>query len=168
MILFILVGAVIPTAFAGWSQPDVIGGLTYPSHAVVGIPVIVTFEVSYWDVGVAPLLLLSAIDCLSNSICGNISSPMVFSTPLSCKPAYPFSMPTSPIFRTCYTYVTGMGIESFSYTLLFNQAGIYSLLPVVEYRTWNNTMVPGWDMGTQFTVVVCNVGCNMKSIQLAL
>ena len=173
MLVLVVVGLVYaPLIHAqSSSQPTTsISGLSYPSTAVIGDPIIVSFDVTYSVGSYDELWLFSAIGCLPEIICSSVVALGVSSTPPGCNPNYPFSNYPSvqPIMpESCYNTISSAGSESFSYRLSFSKVGTYNLTATVQLQLGAQFNVPtAWSVSQTMIITVCTTVCSTTQPQL--
>jgi len=124
---------VSPTDISAQPSPRTeISGLKYPTSALVGTTVVVSFDVTYSMGQYAYLWLMSALACglgTPETICAFVSADGVSSSPFPCNPTNPFGTSKLLVPEFCYLTVsteTG-GVEHFAFQVSFTRAGNYSL-----------------------------------------
>jgi len=134
-----------------------ISGLSYPSSAIVGSPVVVSFDVAY-SIGSSPSLwLMTAIGCGPNEPnCNSVSPSGVTSTPFPCNSANPFGNQYPLVSQSCYLTVSSGGSEFFSYRFSFSQTGTYQLTALSQLNVlYNSVNIPGsWSISQTMVITV--------------
>jgi hypothetical protein len=152
----ILLAATPSGIFAQTSQLTTsISALNYPSTAVAGSPITVSFDVPYSTNQM--VWLMTAITCGPSEInCNSVSMNSVNSLPLPCNSVSPFGNQYPFISGSCYLAVSTGGSEVFTYSFTFGQPGTYQLtaLTQLNYPGDRTNITGSWAVSQTMTITV--------------